>query len=421
MPIGTLVVSAFNNSEGRPAPDVQITVRRANNGEVISQGVTDSDGKLSPVLLSTPPEVLSTTPPETVSDPESEISPDTEGTSQTSALPFGAYDITAQNTDGDITRIDNVQVYEDTTSLQNIIFPGQSNDINIPNPAIMGGMPEKIPESETKKLPDAGGTVVLARPVVPSLIVVHAGVPSDSSAPNYTVSFTDYIKNVASSEIFATWPREAIKANVIAIVSFTLNRVYTEWYRGKGYDFTVTNSTAYDQAFTYGRNFFSEISDVVDEVFTMYITRESISQPLLAQYSDGINVVRDGWLSQWGSKELADQGYSAQRILQTYYGRDIVIRQAESVEGIPLSFPGVLSVGSSGSNVRALQNQLNAISDNYPLIPKLAVDGIYGQNTEEAVRFFQQIFNLPVTGTVNFPTWYRISDIYVAVRNLAEL
>lgn len=421
MPIGTLVVSAFDNSVGKPAPDVQVTVRNTVSGEVISQGITDSDGKLSPVLLNTPPESLSTTPPDTISDIQNDQPSDTGNNVSTNELPFGAYDITAQNPNGDITQIDNVQIYEDTTSLQNITFPGQSNNIDIPNPAIMGGFPEKIPESETKRLPDAGGTVVLARPVVPSLIVVHAGVPTDNSAPDYTVSFTDYIKNVASSEIFATWPIEAIKANVIAIVSFTLNRVYTEWYRGKGYDFTVTNTTSYDQAFTYGRNFFSEISNVVDEVFTMYITRENISQPLLAQYSDGINVVRDGWLSQWGSKELADKGYSALRILQTYYGRDIVIRQAERVEGIPLSFPGVLSIGSSGSNVRALQNQLNAISNNYPLIPKLSVDGIYGSNTEQAVQIFQQIFNLPVTGTVNFPTWYRISDIYVAVRKLSEL
>lgn len=429
MPIGTLIVSTFDNSIGRPARNVKVTVSDTESGEVISQGVTDDEGRLMPILLSAPSEELSLTPPEMVSEEEAALSAraelfqeeeNGEEAADINELPFGSYDIAAQDESGNITRIDGVQIYEDTTSLQSIFFPGQSSDINIPDPAIMGGMPEKIPESETKRLPDAGGTVVLPKPVVPSVIVVHGGVPSDTTAPDYTVSFTDYIKNVASSEIFATWPREAIKANVIAIISFTLNRVYTEWYRGKGYDFTVTNSTAYDQAFTYGRNFFSEISDVVDEVFTLYITREDISQPLLAQYSDGIRVKRDGWLSQWGSKELADSGYSAQRILQVYYGRDIVLREAERVEGIPISFTGVLSIGSSGAGVRTIQNQLNAISNNFPLIPKLAVDGIYGPKTAEAVRIFQQIFNLPVTGTVNFPTWYRISDVYVAVRNLSE-
>ena len=271
-----------------------------------------------------------------------------------------------------------------------------------------------------KRLPDAGGTVVLPQPVVPELIVVHAGVPSDDSAPNYTVGFTDYIKNVASSEIFATWPREAIKANVLAILSFTMNRVYTEWYRGKGYDFTITSSTAYDQAFVYGRNIFSEISEVVDEVFNLYITRPNIKQPLFTQYCDGVRVKRDGWLSQWGSKSLADSGLSAIQILRNYYGRDIIIREAERVQGIPLSFPGVLSIGSRGMAVRALQNQLNSISNNFPLIEKLAVDGIFGPKTARSVSTFQKIFNLPVTGSVNFPTWYRISNVYVAVERLAE-
>ena len=326
----------------------------------------------------------------------------------------------AEKANGDNIKVTGVQVYENTVSLQNLFFPGQNDDIKIPDPAIMGGQPEKIPESEIKRLPDAGGTVVLPEPVVPGQVIVHAGVPSDRSAKNYTLNFTDYIKNVASSEIYATWPREALKANIIAIISFTLNRVYTEWYRGKGYDFTITSSTAYDQAFTYGRNIFSEISDVVDEVFNLYITRPDYTQPLFAQYCDGRRVKRSGWLSQWGSKELADKGYTAMRILQSYYGRDIVLRQARRVEGVPVSFSGTLSVGSRGNAVRTIQQQLNAISVNFPLIPKLAVDGIFGPKTRQSVRTFQQIFRLPETGTVDFSTWYRISDIYVAVRKLAE-
>jgi hypothetical protein len=226
---------------------------------------------------------------------------------------------------------------------------------------------------------------------------------------------------VASSEIYTTWPRETLRANILAILSFTMNRVYTEWYRGKGYDFTITNSTAYDQAFTYGRTLFREISDVVDELFTTYISRLNILQPLFTQYVDGKSVPpRDGWLSQWGSKALGDEGLTAIQILKNYYGSEIVLKQAQKVEGIPLSFPGItLKEGASGESVRAIQTQLNAISKNYPLIPQTAADGVYGEKTAEAVRVFQEIFGLPVTGTVNFPTWYQISDVYVAVSKLS--
>ena len=406
MATGTLIIAAFLNSFGRPAEDALITVS-GENGDIISRSVTDISGRTEPLLIETPSDEPSLVPPSSGGD----ISPQ----------PFRSVNISCRTPDGLFTEINGAQVYSDTVSLQNIILPGQSSDINIPDPAIMGGFPEKIPESEVKRLPDAGGTVVLAEPVVPELIVVHAGIPSDRSAPDYTLGFADYIKNVASSEIFATWPREAIKANVLAILSFTLNRVYTEWYRGKGYDFTITSSTAYDQAFVYGRNIFTEISDVVDEVFNLYITRPDIKQPLFAQYCDGVRVKRDGWLSQWGSKALADRGLNALQILRSYYGRDIIIREAPRVQGIPLSFPGVLSSGSRGTPVRVLQSQLNSISKNFPLIGRLAVDGIYGPKTAQAVRTFQRIFELPVTGSVNFPTWYRISNVYVAVERLAEL
>ena len=249
--------------------------------------------------------------------------------------------------------------------------------------------------------------------------MVHDGPVNDSAAGNYYVRYKDYIKNVASSEIYATWPREALKANILAILSFTLNRVYTEWYRGKGFDFTITNSTAFDQAFTFGRNIFQSVSDVVDEVFTTYISRPGIMQPLFTQYSDGKRIRREGWLSQWGSKELGDQGFSALQILKNYYGYDIILKEAKKVEGIPLSFQGVLRVGSTGEAVRTIQQQLNAISNNYPLIPKVIEDGAYGERTAEAVRTFQKIFKLPITGEVNFPTWYRISDLFVAIKNLS--
>lgn len=425
--VGLLRISVFSPTIGRPAENTAVQVLETDSGRTVFEGVTDREGKISPLLLTAPPESLSLIPPaklELLPENEEEVRAELEDeeppeeVNEQTQLPYSEYDITAVGTNGDTIFIDGVQIYAGTTALQNITLPGQSSDIDITAPNIMGGNPDKIPEAETKPMPPPEGSVVLPRPVVPEIIVVHAGVPSDSSAPNYYVGFQDYIKNVASSEIFATWPREAIKANVIAIISFTLNRVYTEWYRGKGYDFTITNSTAYDQSFVYGRNIFTEIADVVDEVFTLYIARPELSQPLFAQYCDGIRVNRSGWLSQWGSKELADRGYSAIRILQTYYGRNIVLREAEKVEGIPLSFQGTLSQGSRGQAVRTIQNQLNAISNNFPLIPKLSADGIYGPKTAESVRTFQQIFNLPQTGITDFSTWYRISDVYVAVMKL---
>ncbi len=204
------------------------------------------------------------------------------------------------------------------------------------------------------------------------------------------------------------------------MISFTLNRVYTEWYRSKGYDFTITNSTAYDQAFNYGRNIFQEISNIVDEIFTTYVAKPDFTQPLFTQYSDGKRIKRDGWLSQWGSKDLGDRGLTALQILRNYYGSDIFLKQAEKVEGIPLSFPGItLKIGSRGESIKVIQDQLNAISNNYPAIPKLIVDGIYGETTANAVKKFQEIFNLPVNGEVNFSTWYKISSVYTAVKKLA--
>ncbi len=316
--------------------------------------------------------------------------------------------------------IDNVQVYPDELALQRVLF--SMEDTLIPDPVLWGDYPPKIPEPDIKRLPGADGFVVLERPVIPEFMVVHEGVPTDGSAETYWLSFKEYVKNVASSEIYATWPTEALKANILAIQSFALNRVYTEWYRGKGYDFTITNSTAFDQAFSYGRTIYESISQVVDELFTTYISKADITQPLLAQFSDGREVVREGWLSQWGSKELADDGFSALEILRYYYGQDIVLKQAEKVQGVPSSYPGeTLQEGSRGNAVSTVQRQLNAIAEKFPLIPKVAVDGIYGAKTAASVRVFQEVFGLPATGVVDFATWYELSQIFVAVERLAEL
>ena len=395
---GLLKTNVFLNNIGKPASNATVEIISPENDTVIEESRTDSQGQLPPIMLSAPPI-------------ENSMNFD-------QPRPFNQYNMRVTLEGYQSAFIQNIQVYPDTTAIQNVSLIQNFENIDIPYPTLWGDFPPKIPESEVKRLPFASNLVVLPETVVPEFIVVHAGVPSDRSAPDYTLTFKDYIKNVASSEIYASWPREALKANILAILSFTLSRVYTEWYRSKGYDFTITSSTAYDQAFFYGRNIFQEISDIVDEIFTLYISRPDINQPLFTQYSDGVRVVRQGWLSQWGSKELAEQGYSAIQILKNYYGYNIVLKEAKKVSGIPLSFSGVQQIGSRGEPVRTIQRQLNTISNNYPLIGKLAVDGIYGPKTAQAVRVFQEVFDLPVTGVVNFPTWYRISDIYNAVNSL---
>ena len=293
--------------------------------------------------------------------------------------------------------------------------------IVIPPHTLYYEYPPKIPESEIKPI-DESGEIVLSRVVIPEIIVVHDGPPNDSSAKDYYVRYRDYIKNVASSEIYSTWPDAAIRANVLAIMSFTLNRVYTEWYRNRGYNFTITSSTAYDQKWINGRNYFEPISRIVDEIFNNYISRPNVKQPILTQYCDGRRVSCPNWLSQWGSKSLADQGYSTSQILRYYYGQDVYINSAEEISGIPSSWPGEnLTIGSSGIKVRQMQEQLNLIGEDYRAIPQLIADGIFGESTQAAVRKFQEIFDLPVTGIVDFPTWYKISDMYVRLSRIAEL
>ncbi len=258
-------------------------------------------------------------------------------------------------------------------------------------------------------------------PVIPERIVVHLG-PPDSDAPNVSVTFPDYIKNVASSEIFPTWPEAALRANIYAQISFALNRVYLEWYRSRGYDFDITNSTQYDQAFVYGRDIFANIAAIVDEVFNNYIVRRGSVEPLFAMFCNGTTVTCNG-LSQWGTVTLANRGYTPYEILQYYYGDDIdIVYNAPISENIQ-SYPGApFGFGSSGNEVRTLQRELNRISRNYPAIPKIyPANGIFGESTVQAVSTFQQVFNLPVSGIVDKATWYKIKFIYVAVMRLADL
>ena len=257
-------------------------------------------------------------------------------------------------------------------------------------------------------------------PYVPENITVHLGAPS-AAAANVTVPFVDYVKNVASSEVYPTWDDSALTANILAIISFALNRVYTEFYRSQGYNFNITSSTAIDQKFINGRNYFGSISRIVDSIFSNYLRRQGFIEPLAAKFCNGTTVTCEG-LSQWGSQNLAQQGLNSVQILRRYYGNDIEIVTNAPVRGYVPSYPGTpLRRGSRGPDVVQMQAMLNRIGQNYPAIPRVTADGIFGQQTENAVRAFQRIFNLTEDGIVGRSSWYQMVRLYVGVTRLAEL
>lgn len=402
---GKLQISALTASGAAPVPDALIRLTDPADGTLLGELRTDSSGQTEAVELPAPPIEYSIT--------------------ETGQRPYATYNVTVRAAGFEKLHIGGVEVLPTSTALQVCrLKPATDGGFNVRNVMIdphvlWGDYAPKTPEEAVKELPEASGLVVLPEPVIPEFIIVHLGNPDDASAQNVWVRFQDYIKNVASSEIYSTWNAEAIRANVLAILSFTLNRVYTEWYRGKGYEFTVTNSTAFDQAYRVDGTIFEDISLVVDEIFTTYITKPNIRQPLFTQYCDGRRTQCEG-LSQWGSQALGQEGLDAVSILKRYYGSDIYLETAPKVEGVPLSYGGsALHSGSEGDAVRTIQSQLNAISAHYPAIPKLADDGYFGVATEEAVRVFQGIFHLPENGVVDFATWYQISNLFVAVSKLS--
>ena len=369
---------------------------------------TDSSGQTETIELAAPPEEWSL-------DIEEDRQPYSEYTLSIKAPGFEPVNIAGTEILANVKAIQNIQMKPaDVSGEEDQVFV-------IPAHTLYGDYPPKIAEAEIKPVTETG-EIVLSRVVVPEYIVVHDGSPRDSTATNYYVKYKDYIKNVASSEIYATWPENTIRANVLAIMSFTLNRVYTEWYRNKGYDFTITSSTAFDHKWIPERNIFDSISVIVDELFADYLSRPNVRQPILTQYCDGRRVSCPNWLTQWGSKALGDQGLTAIEILRYYYGDDMYINTAQEISGIPSSWPGyTLEQGASGEKVLQMQEQLRVISEAYPAIPKVEADGIYGPATAQAVEKFQSVFGLPVTGTVDYSTWYKISEIYVGVSRIAEL
>lgn len=389
-----------------PVTGAKVTVSSvAAPGTVIEELTTDQSG-LTPEIELAAPSIDYSLSPSTVQ-------------------PYSEYTLNIASPNYTPVTIQNVEILPSVTAIQDTTMiavgpQGNANLFVIPPHTLYGDYPPKIAESEIKETGESG-EIVLSNVVIPEFVVVHDGPPTDTSAANHYIRFRDYIKNVASSEIYATWPEATITANVLAILSFTLNRVFTEWYRNQGFNFTITSSTAFDHKWIPGRNIYTNIALIVDQMFTSYLSRPNVKQPILTQYCDGQKVQCPNWMTQWGSKDLGDQGRSAIEILRHFYGNSIYVNTATEVSGVPSSWPGSnLNIGASGANVRMIQEQLNRISDTYTIIPKLAVDGQYTQKTSEAVKLFQQAFDLPQTGIVDFATWYRISAIYVAVSRIAE-
>lgn len=406
---GTLQINVTSSVNAFPVERAEISISYTGVPESTLEKIqTDSSGQTETIELAAPPEEWSL-------DIEEDRQPYSEYTLSIKAPGFEPVNIAGTEILANVKAIQNIQMKPaDVSGEEDQVFV-------IPAHTLYGDYPPKIAEAEIKPVTETG-EIVLSRVVVPEYIVVHDGSPRDSTATNYYVKYKDYIKNVASSEIYATWPENTIRANVLAIMSFTLNRVYTEWYRNKGYDFTITSSTAFDHKWIPERNIFDSISVIVDELFADYLSRPNVRQPILTQYCDGRRVSCPNWLTQWGSKALGDQGLTAIEILRYYYGDDMYINTAQKISGIPSSWPGyTLEQGASGEKVLQMQEQLRVISEAYPAIPKVEADGIYGPATAQAVEKFQSVFGLPVTGTVDYSTWYKISEIYVGVSRIAEL
>ncbi len=406
MPTGAIHIQA---QTGGVLPVAGVFASILADGQVLTeQIVTDANGDSAPVTVETPPIALSLTP-------------------QTDQLPYAVYTVTASAPGYAPVEINGVQVFEWQTSLVVLdmqpvqLTPAGAEPLptvyDIPLHHLMD--PQGEPSS-VAPIDNCTDERVLSQVVIPQYITVHLGRPA-ASARNVTVTFKDYIKNVACSEIYPTWPEVALRANIYCQISLALNRVYTEWYLSKGYPFQITNSTSYDQYFVYGRNIFENISRIVDELFATYIRRPGTVNPYYAEYCDGQQVSCPG-LKQWGTVTLANQGYTPYRILTYYYGTNLELVTGTNIASIPQSYPGTaLRVGSTGTAVRTIQRQLNRIAKNYPGFGTLTVDGNFGSGTAEVVRRFQRQFGLTADGVVGYSTWYQISYIYVAVKKLAEL
>lgn len=403
MAIGYLVMQARTAHDALPLNGVFVTVMD-DEGNRVYELVTDDSGETRRVAL------------ETVDKSYSQ-NPDFTGT------PYVAYSVLAQAEGFEPLYVSDIPVFDGELAVLPLnLVPLQERQRNAEPAEIRVGSPAVAMEGERNQ----EGTVdsdsyVLRQVVIPNPITVHLGTP-DAAASNVQVSFPDYVKNVASSEIYPTWPESALRANIYAIITFALNRIYTEWYRSRGYNFDITNSTAYDQYFVYGRPIYESISRIVDEIFNEYVRRQGQNAPYFTSFCNGTTASCQG-MSQWGTVSLANQGYTPIRILRYYYPNDIEIVETDTISNVVTSYPGApLRRGSTGLDVESIQTYLGRIRRNYPAIPAITDEtGVFGSSTEAAVRKFQSIFNLAADGIVGKSTWYKISSLYTAVTRLAEL
>ncbi len=419
MPTGKLQIITNVAQQAYSLANVMIRVYKNINGETVFEDylISDQEGKTEILHLPAPDKMLSYE-------------------EQNTLRPYEVYNIEASLAGYESILIQGVQIFADTLSIQELSFtplkqvPRSLNTTTIPDHHLLTNSGNNTQQPNCGKncnminnfqINTASSPYLLNAVVIPRTIRVHLGRPS-SNAENVTVDFIYYIKNVCSSEVYPTWPREALLANIHAQTSLALNRIYTEWYRSKGYNFDITNNTAFDQAFVKNRNIFESVSILVDEVFNQFLRKRNFAEPYYAEYCDG-RIAQCPGMKQWGTLNLANQGYRAIQILQYYYGNDVRLISTNRIEDVSESYSGTpLRLGSSGKEVYLIQQQLNAIAVNYPNItPIYPLDGIYGTNSEAAVKVFQKQFNLTVDGIVGKATWYKINYIYLAVLKLAEL
>lgn len=399
---GYLKINVYNDNIANPVKNANVNILKDNS--IIYSTITDENGQTETITLST-------------------VDKSYTEEEQHNIKPYETYDIEVNALGLSKTTIKGVQIFDGITSTQDIYLNSIDNNIKeIVEEITPNTLWEEYPTNNLEGENNYNSQinpVVLKEVIIPNYIIVHDGIPSNSNAANYNVEFTQYIKNVASSEIYSTWPKETIKANVLAIISFTLNRIYTEWYKSRGYNFTITSSPIYDQKYTRNGTIFDSISSIVDNIFTNYIKKGIRMEPLLAHYKNETN--ETGYLSQWGSKDLGDKGYTALEILRYYYGNDINIYEAKITDTYPYSFSSTLKENDCNIDIYVLQNSLNYIRGSYPGIPMIKnPSGFYNAETTDAVKTFQKVFSLPQTGEVDYQTWYKISYILTAVESLTK-
>ncbi|MCI9073973.1 MAG: LysM peptidoglycan-binding domain-containing protein [Lachnospiraceae bacterium] len=402
MAIGYLLIQARTAHDAVPLGGVQVKIL-GEQGEILYDLVTDENGETRKVPLETLDKSFSQNQYYT-------------------GVPYRSYDVQAQKVGFDRIYVAQIPIYEgETAVLPLMLVPMEQRQTRPGQARIFVGKPAVAMREPRSQEGGEADPRILRQVVIPNPITVHLGAPG-SYASNVQVSFPDYVKNVASSEIYPTWPEASLRANIYAIITFALNRVFTEWYRSRGYDYDITNSTAYDQHYVYGRPIYDSISRVTDDIFNEYVRRQGQNAPYFTSFCNGSSVSCQG-MSQWGTVTLAENGYTPLQILRNYYPSDVEIAETQAIANVPSSYPGTaLRVGSTGLDVQTIQTYLNRIRRNYPAIPVITDrEGTFGESTKAAVTKFQSIFGLAADGIVGKATWYKISSLYTAVARLAEL